>query len=44
MNDDDDVTAALDTLVPRLRQFMVVAREEHLTRAAEILGDRKSVV
>jgi DNA-binding transcriptional LysR family regulator len=38
MNDDDDVTDALDALVPRLRQFMVVAREEHLTRAAEILG------
>ena len=38
MNDDHDVTAALDALVPRLRQFMVVAREEHLTRAAEILG------
>jgi DNA-binding transcriptional LysR family regulator len=30
--------AALDALVPRLRQFAVVAREEHLTRAAEILG------
>ncbi|HUN37747.1 MAG TPA: LysR family transcriptional regulator [Trebonia sp.] len=30
--------AALDALVPRLRQFTVVAREEHLTRAAEILG------
>jgi DNA-binding transcriptional LysR family regulator len=40
MNDDsgDDVAAALDALVPRLRQFVVVAREEHLTRAAEILG------
>jgi DNA-binding transcriptional LysR family regulator len=33
-----DVAAALDALVPRLRQFAVVAREEHLTRAAEILG------
>ncbi|MGH3167610.1 MAG: LysR family transcriptional regulator [Trebonia sp.] len=33
-----DVAAALDALVPRLRQFVVVAREEHLTRAAEILG------
>jgi DNA-binding transcriptional LysR family regulator len=30
--------AALDALVPRLRQFAVVAREEHLTRAAELLG------
>ncbi|HEX7159636.1 MAG TPA: LysR family transcriptional regulator, partial [Trebonia sp.] len=29
---------ALDALVPRLRQFVVVAREEHLTRAAELLG------
>lgn len=29
---------ALDALVPRLRQFTVVAREEHLTRAAELLG------
>src|ERR1700759_1625830 len=29
---------ALDALVPRLRQFAVVAREEHLTRAAELLG------
>ena len=32
------VNEALDVLVPRLRQFIVVAREEHLTRAAEILG------
>ncbi|HVT69593.1 MAG TPA: LysR family transcriptional regulator [Trebonia sp.] len=30
--------SALDVLVPRLRQFAVVAREEHLTRAAELLG------
>ncbi|HET9079295.1 MAG TPA: LysR family transcriptional regulator [Trebonia sp.] len=30
--------AALDALVPRLRQFVAVAREEHLTRAAESLG------
>ena len=29
---------SLDALVPRLRQFVVVAREEHLTRAAELLG------
>lgn len=35
---DHEVVAALDALVPRLRQFAVVAREEHLTRAAEILG------
>ncbi|MCL2584348.1 MAG: LysR family transcriptional regulator, partial [Streptosporangiales bacterium] len=38
MNEDADATAALDALVPRLRQFAVVAREQHLTRAAEILG------
>src|ERR1700744_3159551 len=34
----DQAEAALDALVPRLRQFVVVAREEHLTRAAELLG------
>lgn len=33
-----DASAALDALVPRLRQFAAVAREEHLTRAAESLG------
>lgn len=33
-----DAGAALDALVPRLRQFAAVAREEHLTRAAESLG------
>lgn len=38
MNEDAVATAALDALVPRLRQFAVVAREQHLTRAAEILG------
>jgi DNA-binding transcriptional LysR family regulator len=37
MNDDASA-AALDALVPRLRQFAAVAREEHLTRAAELLG------
>jgi DNA-binding transcriptional LysR family regulator len=36
--DDRGTEAALDALVPRLRQFAVVAREEHLTRAAELLG------
>jgi DNA-binding transcriptional LysR family regulator len=36
--DEDDVAAGLDALVPRLRQFVAVAREEHLTRAAELLG------
>jgi DNA-binding transcriptional LysR family regulator len=35
---ESSVDDALDALAPRLRQFMVVAREEHLTRAAEILG------
>jgi DNA-binding transcriptional LysR family regulator len=35
---DASVGEALDALVPRLRQFIIVAREEHLTRAAEILG------
>src|ERR1700744_1733537 len=34
----DQAEAALDALVPRLRQFAVVAREEHITRAAELLG------
>ena len=29
---------ALDALVPLLRQFVAVAREEHMTRAAESLG------
>jgi DNA-binding transcriptional LysR family regulator len=44
MNDWSDPAAeasvdeALAALVPRLRQFIIVAREEHLTRAAEILG------
>jgi DNA-binding transcriptional LysR family regulator len=33
-----DVEAALDALVPLLRQFAVVAREEHMTRAAAALG------
>ena len=38
MNESNGTEAALDALVPRLRQFAVVAREEHLTRAAELLG------
>src|SRR5262249_56803503 len=29
---------AVDVIAPRLRQFVVVAREQHLTRAAELLG------
>jgi len=35
---DDDAETALDALVPLLRQFVAVAREEHMTRAAELLG------
>jgi DNA-binding transcriptional LysR family regulator len=34
----DGPDAALDALVPLLRQFVAVAREEHVTRAAELLG------
>lgn len=35
---NDQAAAALDALVPRLRQFITVGQQEHLTRAAEILG------
>jgi DNA-binding transcriptional LysR family regulator len=35
---EDRAGAALDALVPLLRQFVAVAREEHMTRAAELLG------
>jgi DNA-binding transcriptional LysR family regulator len=35
---DDPAAAALDVLVPRLRQFIAVGQQEHLTRAAEALG------
>jgi DNA-binding transcriptional LysR family regulator len=35
---DDELAAGLDALAPRLRQFVAVAREEHLTRAADLLG------
>src|SRR5215467_6178128 len=35
---EDEVAAGLDALAPRLRQFIAVAREEHLTRAAELIG------
>jgi len=35
---EEELAAAVDALAPRLRQFVVVAREEHLTRAAELLG------
>ena len=34
----DRADAALDALVPLLRQFVAVAREEHMTRAADSLG------
>ncbi len=34
----DRTEAALDALVPQLRQFVAVARAEHMTRAAELLG------
>jgi DNA-binding transcriptional LysR family regulator len=33
-----DAATAVDAIAPRLRQFVVVAREQHLTRAAELLG------
>ena len=35
---EDEVAAGLGALAPRLRQFIAVAREEHLTRAAELIG------
>jgi DNA-binding transcriptional LysR family regulator len=40
MNEEErpPATAALDALAPQLRQFVTVAREEHLTRAADLLG------
>lgn len=38
MPPDERAEAALDALVPLLRQFVAVAREEHMTRAAELLG------
>jgi DNA-binding transcriptional LysR family regulator len=34
----DSTEAALDALVPLLRQFVAAAREEHMTHAAELLG------
>ena len=33
----DGAQPALDALVPLLRQFVAVAREEHMTRAARAL-------
>jgi len=35
---ENGTEAALDALVPLLRQFVAVGREEHMTRAAESLG------
>jgi DNA-binding transcriptional LysR family regulator len=35
---EDRVEAALDALVPLLRQFVAAGREEHMTHAAELLG------
>jgi DNA-binding transcriptional LysR family regulator len=35
---DGELAARLDALAPRLRQFVAVAHEEHLTRAADLLG------
>src|SRR5690242_16327253 len=35
---EDRVGAALDALVPLLRQFVAAGREQHMTRAAELLG------
>jgi DNA-binding transcriptional LysR family regulator len=35
---EDGMAGVLDALAPRLRQFVTVAREEHLTRASELLG------
>jgi DNA-binding transcriptional LysR family regulator len=38
MNERLDAEAAVAAMAPRLRQFVTVAREEHMTRAAELLG------
>lgn len=38
MHNELDPAAAVGTLVPRLRQFAAVAREQHMSRAAESLG------
>jgi DNA-binding transcriptional LysR family regulator len=37
-HDPGAAETAVDAIAPRLRQFVVVAREQHLTRAAELLG------
>lgn len=38
MNHDAEPAALLDAVAPRLRHFVAVAREQHVTRAAELLG------
>lgn len=38
MDEALDPDAAVAALAPRLRQFVTVAREEHMSRAAELLG------
>jgi DNA-binding transcriptional LysR family regulator len=38
MNEAMDLGATVGTLAPRLRQFVAVAREQHMSRAAELLG------
>lgn len=38
MNERLNADAAVAALAPRLRQFVAVAREEHMSRAAELLG------
>jgi DNA-binding transcriptional LysR family regulator len=42
--DPIDGVHQLDVLAPRLRQFVVVAREQHVTRAAELLGITQSTL
>ncbi|HEY0357843.1 MAG TPA: LysR family transcriptional regulator [Mycobacteriales bacterium] len=44
MADPIDEIHHLDALAPRLRQFAVVAREQHVTRAAERLGIAQSTL
>jgi len=38
MNKPLDPAVAVSALAPRLRQFVAVAREQHMSRAAELLG------
>lgn len=44
MAEDTDKVHGLDALAPRLRQFAVVAREQHVTRAASLLGVTQSTL